>query len=161
MSSLFFFCACAQYQFFILYYQTLRSLSSIINYYNMFVVVPFQLGWRYGSMTEDVLTGLSIHRRGWRSVYCTPDPPAFLGCGSDGGSSVMTQQKRWATGLLEILLSKNCPIFATLFGKLQLRQCLVYLYMFLWGLRSIPELCYATLPAYCIITNSSFLPKVR
>ncbi|XP_059452775.1 cellulose synthase-like protein H1 [Corylus avellana] len=120
-----------------------------------------KLGMRYGSMTEDVLTGLSIQRRGWRSVYCTPDPPAFLGCGSGGGSSAMTQQKRWATGLLEILLSKNCPIFATLFGKLQLRQCLVYLWMFLWGLRSIPELCYATLPAYCIITNSFFLPKVQ
>uniref|UniRef100_A0A7N2MBL6 Uncharacterized protein n=1 Tax=Quercus lobata TaxID=97700 RepID=A0A7N2MBL6_QUELO len=73
----------------------------------------------------------------------------------------MTQQKRWATGLLEVLLSKDCPILATLFAKLHWRQCLAYLWIFMWGLRSIPELCYAFLPAYCIITNSHFLPKVQ
>ncbi|KAE8075655.1 hypothetical protein FH972_014349 [Carpinus fangiana] len=120
-----------------------------------------KLGWRYGSMTEDVLTGLTIHTRGWKSIYYKSDPPAFLGCAPSGGPSVMTQKKRWATGLLEILFSKNCPIFATLFGKLQLRQCLVYLWIFLWSLRSIPELCYAALPAYCIITNTFFLPRVE
>ncbi|KAI4334133.1 hypothetical protein L6164_018862 [Bauhinia variegata] len=27
------------------------------------------------------------------------------------------------------------------------------------GLRPVPEICYAFLPAYCIITNSNFLPK--
>jgi len=138
------------------------------NYYNfffgyalMFVVIPFQLGWRYGSTTEDVLTGLTIHKRGWKSVYCTPDPSAFLGCAPSGGPAAMIQQKRWATGMLEILLSKNCPIFATLFGKLQFRQCLAYLWLFSWGIRSVPELCYAALPAYCIITNSFFLPQVK
>uniref|UniRef100_A0A0V0H2J0 Putative ovule protein n=1 Tax=Solanum chacoense TaxID=4108 RepID=A0A0V0H2J0_SOLCH len=29
----------------------------------------------------------------------------------------------------------------------------------LWALRSIFEACYAILPAYCLITNSHFLPK--
>ncbi|XP_059452776.1 cellulose synthase-like protein H1 [Corylus avellana] len=119
------------------------------------------LGWRYGSTTEDVLTGLAIHKRGWRSVYCTPDPSAFLGCAPSGGPAAMTQQKRWATGMLEILLSRSCPIFATLFEKLQFRQCMAYLWLFSWGIRSIPELCYATLPVYCIITNCFFLPKVQ
>ncbi|XP_059452413.1 cellulose synthase-like protein H1 [Corylus avellana] len=119
-----------------------------------------ELGWRYGSATEDVLTGLTIHKKGWKSVFCTPNPPAFLGCAPSGGPAAMTQQKRWVTGLLEILVSKNCPIFAALFEKLQFRQCLAYLWLLYWGLRSIPELCYAALPVYCIITNSSFLPKV-
>ena len=119
-----------------------------------------QVGWIYGSTTEDVHTGLVIHKKGWRSVLCTPEPPAFLGCAPNSGPSSMTQQKRWATGLLEILFSKNCPIFLTLFEKLQFRQCLAYLWLFSWGLRSIFELCYAALPAYCIITNSHFLPKV-
>jgi cellulose synthase/poly-beta-1,6-N-acetylglucosamine synthase-like glycosyltransferase len=126
----------------------------------MFVAIRFQLGWRYGTTTEDVLTGQTIHKKGWRSILCTMEPPAFLGCAPSGGPAAMTQQKRWATGLLEILLSKNCPIFATLFGKLQLRQCFAYLWIFSWGLRSVPELCYATLPVYCIITNSQFFPKV-
>ncbi|KAJ0052396.1 hypothetical protein Pint_01997 [Pistacia integerrima] len=120
-----------------------------------------KFGWMYGSTTEDILTGLTIHNRGWRTGYCSPDPPAFLGCAPPGGPATMTQQKRWATGLLEILFSKHNPIFGTLKGKLQFRQCLAYLWIFLWGLRSIPELCYALLPAYCLITNSNFLPSIQ
>ncbi|XP_004287960.1 PREDICTED: cellulose synthase-like protein H1 [Fragaria vesca subsp. vesca] len=118
-----------------------------------------KVGWMYGSTTEDVLTGLSIHNKGWRSILYAPKPPAFLGCAPTGGPASMTQQKRWATGLLEILISKNCPIFGTLFANLQFRQCLGYLWILSWGLRSVPELCYAALPAYSIITNSNFLPK--
>ncbi|KAI3675199.1 hypothetical protein L1987_84785 [Smallanthus sonchifolius] len=66
-----------------------------------------QVGWLYGSATEDILTGLSIHGRGWRSVMTSLDPRAFL------------------------------------------------------GFRSVYELCYASLPAYCIITGSHFLPKIN
>jgi hypothetical protein len=139
------------------YYYNFSVFASAL----MFVVIPFQLGWRYGSTSEDVLTGLTIHRRGWRSVYCTPDPPAFLGCAPSGGSATMTQQKRWSIGLLKILLSKNCPIFATLIDKLQFRQCLAYLWLFSWALSGVPELCYATLPVYYIISNSHLLPKER
>ncbi|XP_011007182.1 PREDICTED: cellulose synthase-like protein H1 [Populus euphratica] len=118
-----------------------------------------EVGWQYGPATEDILTGLKIHARGWRSVLCSPDPRAFLGCAPRVGPISMTQQKRWATGLLEILISERNPIIATLTARLQFRQCLAYLWILIWGLRSIPEICYAVLPAYCIITNSSFLPK--
>ncbi|KAK4577328.1 hypothetical protein RGQ29_027733 [Quercus rubra] len=120
-----------------------------------------KVGWKYGSTAEDIHTGLMIHKRGWRSALLSPNPPAFLGCAPSGGPSAATQQKRWATGLLEILFSKSCPIFATLFGELQFRQCLAYLWVLMWGLRFIPELCYAALLAYCLITNSHFLPKVQ
>lgn len=119
-----------------------------------------EIGWVYGSCTEDVLTGIGIHKRGWRSVYCSPDPPAFLGSAPSGGPAVMTQQKRWATGLLEIILGNKSPIIGTLKANLSFRQCLAYLYINLWGLRSIPELCYAILPAYCLLTNTSLMPKV-
>ncbi|XP_058220300.1 cellulose synthase-like protein B4 isoform X2 [Rhododendron vialii] len=119
-----------------------------------------EMGWIYGSTTEDVLTGLTIQGRGWKSTYCTPTPPGFLGCAPSGGPATMTQQKRWATGLLEILVGRRSPLILTLRGKLQFRQCLAYLWNLLWGLRSVPELCYATLPAYCIISGSRFLPKV-
>lgn len=101
-----------------------------------------------------------IHAKGWKTSYCSPDPHAFLGCGPSDLPAAMRQQKRWAMGLLEILLSEHSPILATLTGKLQFRQCLGYLWLLIWGLRSIPELCYVALPAYCIITNTSFLPKV-
>ncbi|KAK7324811.1 hypothetical protein VNO77_28666 [Canavalia gladiata] len=118
-----------------------------------------QVGWFYGSTSEDALTGLKIHTRGWRSEVSSPDPIAFMGCSPQDILGVMGQTKRWASGLLDIFLSKHSPILGTLFGKLQFRQCLGYLWVTSWALRSVPEICYATLPAYCIITNSAFLPE--
>ncbi|KAL1345679.1 hypothetical protein HN51_019398 [Arachis hypogaea] len=118
-----------------------------------------QVGWIYGSTSEDVLTGLRFHTKGWRSEFCTTDPIAFRGCSPQDSIGQMAQHKRWSSGLLEIFLSKHCPIFGTLFGKLQLRECLAYIWITTWALRSVPEICYALLPAYCIITNSTFLPN--
>ncbi|KAL4379756.1 hypothetical protein GQ457_02G029730 [Hibiscus cannabinus] len=120
-----------------------------------------KFGWIYGSMSEDLLTGLTIQRKGWKSTFPLSGPPAFLGCAPTGGPAAMTQQKRWATGQLEILASKSNPIFATFAGNLQFRTSLFYMYILSWGSSSIPELCYAALPAYCIISNSHFLPKVH
>ncbi|KAK6919332.1 Cellulose synthase [Dillenia turbinata] len=120
-----------------------------------------KVGWIYGSATEDVMTGLGIHSRGLVSAYSSPDPPAFLGCTPPGGPASLTQQKRWATGLLEILFSKMSPVINCIKGKLQFRMCLAYLWIMLWGIRSIPELCYAALPAFCLITNSNFLPQTE
>lgn len=119
------------------------------------------MGWIYGSTAEDALTGLNIHTRGWRSEVCSPIPMAFMGCSPQDNIVSMTQQKRWASGLFDIFLSKHSPILGTLYGKLQFRECLGYLWILTWALRSVPEICYAALPAYCIITNSTFLPKVR
>ncbi|XVF81618.1 hypothetical protein PTKIN_Ptkin15bG0169600 [Pterospermum kingtungense] len=118
-------------------------------------------GWIYGSTVEDALTGVMIHKKGWRSTLLTPEPPAFMGCAPSGGPEAMAQQKRWATGLTEILVGKNNPIMATLTAKLQFRMCLAYLWVLIWGLHSLPELCYVVLPAYCILTDSHFLPKVE
>ncbi|KAJ9686470.1 hypothetical protein PVL29_015394 [Vitis rotundifolia] len=94
-----------------------------------------KIGWLYGTTTEDILTGMRIHARGWKSTDCRPDPPAFLG--------------------------KNSPFIVTFTAKLQFRQCLAYMWIISWGLRPIPELCYLALPAYCIMAGSHFLPKVQ
>ncbi|GKV17638.1 hypothetical protein SLEP1_g28112 [Rubroshorea leprosula] len=120
-----------------------------------------KVGWIYGSTTEDILTSLIIHNKGWMTIYVAPDPPAFLGCAPSVGPVAMTQQKRWSTGLLEVLVSRNSPIFGFLTAKRQFRQCLAYVFLLSWSIESIPELCYAALPAYCIIANSHFLPKVH
>ncbi|KAF9604522.1 hypothetical protein IFM89_007643 [Coptis chinensis] len=119
-----------------------------------------KVGWVYGSATEDILTGQRIHAMGWSTVYCTPDPVPFLGCAPSAGPVIMVQQKRWATGLLEILFSKRNPIVACILGDLWFRQCFAYLWMNLWGLASIPELCYSILPAYSLLTDTPFMPKV-
>ncbi|XP_004506254.1 cellulose synthase-like protein H1 isoform X2 [Cicer arietinum] len=118
-----------------------------------------QVGWIYGSITEDVLTGLTIHKKGWRSELCTPDPVAFRGCAPIGGPTSMAQHKRWATGMLEIFFSKHCPIFGTIFGKLSFRQFLAYMWIMNWGFNPVALVCYSCLLPYCIITNSNFLPK--
>jgi len=115
----------------------------------------------YGSTSEDLLTGLNIHRRGWRSESYASNPKGFMGCSPQDIIAHLAQQKRWASGFLDILLSRHSPILGTMFGKLQFRECLAYLWFTIWALRSIPELCYSALPAYCIITNSTFLPMVR
>ncbi|MCI02532.1 cellulose synthase-like protein H1-like, partial [Trifolium medium] len=57
-----------------------------------------KMGWVYGSITEDVPTGLNIHRKGWRSEPITPDPTAFMGCAPGGLLTTMIQQKRWGSG---------------------------------------------------------------
>ncbi|KAM0009567.1 putative cellulose synthase (UDP-forming) [Helianthus debilis subsp. tardiflorus] len=120
-----------------------------------------QIGWIYGSATEDVLTGLNIHGRGWRSAITSPDPLAFLGCSATTYPSSLTQQKRWFTGLFEILFTDKNPLLLTIEGNIWFRQALAYFYICLWAVRSVPELCYASLPAYCIIKDSHFLPKVN
>ncbi|KAL5573384.1 hypothetical protein UlMin_022981 [Ulmus minor] len=118
-----------------------------------------KVGWRYGSATEDILTGMKIHAKGWKSVMYMPTPPAFLGTMPTSGPAMMTQRKRWGAGLLEVLLSKNSPILATFHDNLHLRQCLAYTWILMWPLRALPDVCYSLLPAYAILTNSSFLPK--
>ncbi|KAJ0798160.1 putative cellulose synthase (UDP-forming) [Helianthus annuus] len=92
---------------------------------------------------------------------CSPDPLAFLGCVPSTYPSSLTQQKRWAIGLLEILFTDKNPLLLTLKGNLWFRHALAYYWICLWGARSIPEICYASLPAYCIITGSHFLPKAN
>ena len=114
----------------------------------------------YGSTAEDILTGISIHGRGWKSIYCIPEPPPFLGCAPTTYPVSLIQQKRWATGLFEVFFTNKNPLLLTLNGKLWFRQALVYMWLCFWAARSVPEICYAVLPAYCIITNSRFLPKI-
>ncbi|XP_058072597.1 cellulose synthase-like protein H1 isoform X2 [Magnolia sinica] len=117
-----------------------------------------EVGLMYGTATEDVLTGIKIHSMGWGSVYCTPEEPAFLGCAPMGGPATLLQMKRWVTGLLEILAGEHNPFLATLSTSLRFRQSLAYVSM-VWAPKSIPEMCYAALPAFCLLTNASFLPK--
>ncbi|KAF0893831.1 hypothetical protein E2562_029714 [Oryza meyeriana var. granulata] len=118
-----------------------------------------EVGWVYGSMTEDTLTGQRIHSAGWRSTMLETEPLPFLGCTPTGGPACLTQFKRWATGFFEILISQNNPIIATIFKHLQFRQCLSYLSFYVWPVRGFVELCYSLLAPYCLLTNQSFLTK--
>ncbi|ONM10557.1 Cellulose synthase-5 [Zea mays] len=70
-----------------------------------------EIGWIYGSVTEDILTGFKMHARGWRSIYCMPKRPAFKGSAPINLSDRLNQVLRWALGSIEILFSRHCPIW--------------------------------------------------
>ncbi|KAM1234421.1 hypothetical protein ACFX2J_004004 [Malus domestica] len=74
------------------------------------------IGWIYGSVTEDTLTGLKMHSRGWKSVYCMPERPAFKGFASINLSDRLHQVLRWALGSVEIFLSRHCPLCIWVMG---------------------------------------------
>ncbi|XP_045804574.1 cellulose synthase-like protein B4 [Trifolium pratense] len=115
--------------------------------------------WLYGSISEDVPTGLNMQKKGWRSECCTPDQTAFTGCAPGGFLTTMIQQKRWSSGLTVVFFSKHSPVMGILFGKIQFRAGLSYCWLTNWGLRSVFEVSYAALVAYCIISNTSIFPK--
>eukprot|EP01018_Ginkgo_biloba_P019785 Gb_03769 [translate_table: standard] len=118
-----------------------------------------EVGWMYGSTTEDVLTGLKLHTMGWHSIYCAPENPAFLGSAPGNGPDTLVQQKRWATGWLEIFVSKLSPLLG-IKRSIIVRQRMMYAYFCLWPVWSVPTLCYAVLPAYSLLSGKSFLPKI-
>ncbi|CAN1847429.1 Cellulose synthase A catalytic subunit 8 [UDP-forming] [Linum perenne] len=75
-----------------------------------------EIGWIYGSVTEDILTGFRMHCRGWRSIYCMPLRPAFKGSAPINLSDRLHQVLRWALGSVEIFLSRHCPLCMLFLG---------------------------------------------
>jgi cellulose synthase (UDP-forming) len=73
------------------------------------------------SKSEDVWTSLTLHGRGWRSIFL-PETLA-IGDAPDTIEAYAKQQLRWATGGFEILFTDN-PLFTR--RKLTLDQRLMY-----------------------------------
>ena len=60
-----------------------------------------EINYYAGHLTEDLLTGMRLHAKGWRSEY-VPEPLA-IGEGPDTWQAYFNQQMRWAYGCLDIL----------------------------------------------------------
>ncbi|KAJ7528648.1 hypothetical protein O6H91_15G012100 [Diphasiastrum complanatum] len=119
-----------------------------------------ELGWIYGSVTEDILTGFKMHCRGWRSIYCMPARPAFKGSAPINLSDRLHQVLRWALGSVEILLSRHCPIWYGYGGRLKWLERLAYINTTVYPLTSIPLVAYCTLPAICLLTGKFIIPTI-
>ncbi|KAK4854366.1 hypothetical protein QYF36_022791 [Acer negundo] len=119
-----------------------------------------EIGWIYGSVTEDILTGFKMHARGWISIYCMPPRPAFKGSAPINLSDRLNQVLRWALGSIEILLSRHCPIWYGYNGKLKLLERLAYINTIVYPLTSIPLLAYCILPAFCLLTGKFIIPEI-
>ncbi|KAL0403313.1 UNVERIFIED_CONTAM: Cellulose synthase-like protein D2 [Sesamum radiatum] len=72
-----------------------------------------RVGWIYGSVTEDVVTGYRMHNRGWKSVYCVTKRDAFRGTAPINLTDRLHQVLRWATGSVEIFFSRNNAFLAS------------------------------------------------
>nr|ABY25278.1 cellulose synthase [Eucalyptus grandis] len=119
-----------------------------------------EIGWIYGSVTEDILTGFKMHCRGWKSVYCMPKRPAFKGSAPINLSDRLHQVLRWALGSVEIFLSRHCPLWYAWGGKLKLLERLAYINTIVYPFTSIPLLFYCTIPAVCLLTGKFIIPTL-
>ncbi|CAN6810521.1 unnamed protein product [Brassica oleracea] len=119
-----------------------------------------EIGWIYGSVTEDILTGFKMHSHGWRSVYCTPKIPAFKGSAPINLSDRLHQVLRWALGSVEIFMSRHCPIWYGYGGGLKGLERLSYINSVVYPWTSIPLLIYCSLPAICLLTGKFIVPEI-
>ncbi|KAK2988152.1 hypothetical protein RJ640_020634 [Escallonia rubra] len=119
-----------------------------------------EVGWIYGSVTEDILTGFKMHCHGWRSIYCIPDRPAFKGSAPINLSDRLQQVLRWALGSVEIFLSRHCPLWYGYGGGLKWLERLSYINATVYPLTSIPLVAYCTLPAVCLLTGKFITPEL-
>ncbi|VAI39158.1 unnamed protein product [Triticum turgidum subsp. durum] len=111
------------------------------------------IGWIYGTVTEDVATGFCMHRRGWRSAYCATAPDAFRGTAPINLTDRLHQVLRWAAGSLEIFFSRNNALLAG--ARLHPLQRLAYLNTTVYPFTSIFLLLYCLLPAIPLVTRSA------
>ncbi|KAF7809464.1 cellulose synthase-like protein D3 [Senna tora] len=91
-----------------------------------------RIGWIYGSVTEDVVTGYRMHNRGWRSVYCVTKRDAFRGTAPINLTDRLHQVLRWATGSVEIFFSRNNAILSS--SRMNFLQRIAYLNVGIYSL---------------------------
>lgn len=117
------------------------------------------MGLVYGCVVEDVITGLSIQSRGWKSVYSNPKRKAFLGVAPNTLGQTLVQHKRWSEGQLQIAISKYSPIWYG-FGKISMGLQMVYLCYDFWAVNSLATLCFSIVPSLCLLKGIPLFPKV-
>ncbi|KAL1338995.1 hypothetical protein HN51_033571 [Arachis hypogaea] len=110
-----------------------------------------RVGWIYGSVTEDVVTGYRMHNRGWRSVYCVTKRDSFRGSAPINLTDRLHQVLRWATGSVEIFFSKNNAILAS--RRLNFLQRLAYLNVGIYPFTSVFLIVYCFLPALSLFSG--------
>ncbi|KAM4123116.1 hypothetical protein ACB094_01G135800 [Castanea mollissima] len=101
----------------------------------------YDMGFKYGSLIEDHYTGYRQHCEGWRSIFCKPKRPAFLGDAPISLIDGLNQGRRWVIGMMQVGFSKYSPIS---FGTSWL----------------IPFTIYAFLPQLALLNGVSAFPKL-
>ncbi|KAK9145568.1 hypothetical protein Sjap_005471 [Stephania japonica] len=118
-----------------------------------------KIGFRYGSLVEDYYTGYKLQCEGWKSVFCDPERPAFLGDIPISLHDVLSQNKRWTIGLLEVAFSKYCPLTYGI-RSMGILMGLAYGHFAFGPFWSFPFIIYAFLIPLAFINGVSSFPKV-
>ncbi|KAJ0230388.1 Cellulose synthase-like protein E1 [Hirschfeldia incana] len=118
-----------------------------------------EMGVKYGCPVEDIITGLSIQCRGWKSAYLTPKKEAFLGVAPTNLHQMLVPQRRWSEGNFQIQLSEYSPVWFGQ-GKIGLGLIVGYCCYGLWAPSSVPLLVYSVLTSLCLFKGIPLFPKV-
>lgn len=118
-----------------------------------------RVGWIYGSITEDVVTGYRMHNRGWRSVYCVTKRDAFRGTAPINLTDRLIQVLRWATGSVEIFFSRNNALFAS--PRMKFLQRIAYFNVGMYPFTSIFLLAYCVLPALSLFSGKFIVQSLN
>ncbi|KAM7278155.1 hypothetical protein ACFE04_005289 [Oxalis oulophora] len=118
-----------------------------------------EMGLIYGCPVEDIVTGLAIQCRGWKSIYYNPEKASFLGVAPNTLDLGLVQFKRWSEGLFQVFLSKYCPfIYGN--GKISLGAQMGYCIYLLWAPNSLPTIYYTIVPPLCLLHGIPLFPRV-
>ncbi|RAL40066.1 hypothetical protein DM860_008206 [Cuscuta australis] len=118
----------------------------------------YEIGLKYGCPVEDVLTGISILCKGWKSVYISPEREAFLGVTTTTLGQALVQHKRWSEGDLQILFSRYSPLWYGL-GKLNTGFIFGSLTYCLWSPNCVALLYYSIVPSLHLLKGSPMFPQ--
>ncbi|XP_054809701.1 cellulose synthase-like protein D3 [Prosopis cineraria] len=118
-----------------------------------------RIGWIYGSVTEDVVTGYRMHNRGWRSIYCVTKRDAFRGTAPINLTDRLHQVLRWATGSVEIFFSRNNALLSS--SRMNFLQRIAYLNVGIYPFTSVFLIVYCFLPALSLITGQFIVQSLE
>ncbi|MBA0654043.1 hypothetical protein Goklo_021125, partial [Gossypium klotzschianum] len=118
-----------------------------------------EMGLKYGILVEDIITGLSIKCRGWKSMYLNPEREGFLGVAPTTLLQLLVQHTRWAEGHLQIFLSRYCSLVYG-YKRIPLKLRLAYCPFNLWAANCLATLYYVVVPCLCLLKGFSLFPKI-
>jgi 1,4-beta-D-xylan synthase len=143
-----------------LYTATVAEAISVIScFYEDKTEWGRRIGWIYGSVTEDVVTGYRMHNRGWRSVYCVTRRDAFRGPAPINLTDRLHQVLRWATGSVEIFFSRNNALFAS--PRMKFLQRVAYFNVGMYPFTSVFLLVYCVLPAVSLFSGKFIVQSLN
>ncbi|CAL8074787.1 unnamed protein product [Prunus armeniaca] len=120
-----------------------------------------EVGFMYGSVAEDYVTGFRLHCKGWISVYCNPPRPQFLGRGVTNLDDFLVHVTRWTSGMVDVIFSKFCPLIYGPSKTSTFVHSMCYAEMALVPIfHFLPLWCFATIPQLCLLNGISLYPEV-